>query len=306
MTSSFSPDVIAIFGPTAGGKTAVAEALADRVPGEIVSADAMQVYSGLPILTNQSKRPTRLVAVWPLSHQASVAEYAPLAHRAIDEALAADRTPIVVGGTGLYLRAALAELEVPPAPVPGAREHFERIYDRVGPEGAHALLADRDPEAAAVVHANDRRRVVRALELNDAGASLRPSRDRLWSDEMRHPTVVFGLEVPREELWRRIEERTCAMFERGVEEEVRRALEQPISTTAQAIHGLREIAVLPPDEAREALVLRTRRYAAYQRRWMRRIPTIVTVRADRSAGEVADEILEVARSRERLPARGAG
>lgn len=123
---------------------------------------------------------------------------------------------------------------------------------------------------------------------------------------MRHPTVVFGLEVPREELWRRIEERTCAMFERGVEEEVRRALEQPISTTAQAIHGLREIAVLPPDEAREALVLRTRRYAAYQRRWMRRIPTIVTVRADRSAGEVADEILEVARSRERLPARGAG
>ncbi|MBA2536462.1 MAG: tRNA (adenosine(37)-N6)-dimethylallyltransferase MiaA [Actinobacteria bacterium] len=306
MTAPFSPDVIAIFGPTASGKTAVAEALADRIHAEIVSADAMQVYRDLPILTNQSERSARLVAIWPLSHEASVAEYASLAHREIDEIIAARRTPIVVGGTGLYLRAALAELDVPPAPEPEAREHFERLYDRVGPEGAHAVLANRDPAAAAAIHANDRRRVVRALELNDAGASLRPSRDRLWSEEMRHPTVVFGLEVPREELWQRIEERTRVMFERGVGQEVRNSLEGPISATARTIHGLREIAELPPDEALAALVLRTRRYAAYQRKWMRRIPTIVTVRADRPAGEVADEILEVARSRERLPARGAG
>jgi tRNA dimethylallyltransferase len=306
MTASFSPDVIAIFGPTASGKTAVAEALLDRIAAEIVSADAMQIYRGLPILTNQSERPTRLVAIWPLSHEASVAEYAPLAHRAIDEIVDAARTPIVVGGTGLYLRAALAELDVPPEPAPGARERFERLYDRVGPEGAHALLAERDPAAAAAVHANDQRRVVRALELNDAGASLRPDRDRLWSEEMRHPTVVFGLEVARAELWRRIEERTRAMFDRGAEEEVRSALQGPISATARTIHGLREIAELRPEEAFDALVLRTRRYAAYQRKWMRRIPGIVTVRADRLAGDVADEILEVARSRERLSARGAG
>jgi tRNA dimethylallyltransferase len=306
MTESFPPDVIAIFGPTASGKTVVAEALADRVGGEIVSADAMQVYRGLPVLTDQSERPARLVGIWPLSHEGSVAEYAPFAHAAIDEVRSAGRTPIVVGGTGLYLRAALAELDVPPAPAPDARERFERFYDRVGPQRAYALLAERDPAAAASVHANDRRRVVRALELHEGGASLRPDHDRLWSEEMRHPTVVFGLEVPRQVIWRRIEERARAMFARGAEEEVRSALEGPISTTAQTIHGLREIAGLPREEALDALVLRTRRYAAYQRKWMRRIPGIVTVRADRPAGEVADEILEVARSRERLPARGAG
>ena len=116
MAAPSRPRVIAIFGPTASGKTDVAEALADRVGGELVSADAMQMYRGLPILTNQSPRPTRLVAIWPLSHEASVAEYQELAHATIDEIVAAGRTPIVVGGTGLYLRAALAGLDLPPAP----------------------------------------------------------------------------------------------------------------------------------------------------------------------------------------------
>ncbi|MBA3788426.1 MAG: (d)CMP kinase, partial [Actinobacteria bacterium] len=108
--------VLALFGPTASGKTSVAEALAARISAELVSADAMQVYRGLPILTNQSKQPARLVAIWPLSHEATLGAYQELAHTAIDEILAAGRTPIVVGGTGLYLRAALAELALPPAP----------------------------------------------------------------------------------------------------------------------------------------------------------------------------------------------
>ena len=130
--------MIAIFGPTASGKSAVAEAVAARLGGEVVSADAMQVYRDLPILTNQS--PARLVGIWPLDHEASVGEYAELAHAAIDEILAAGRTPIVVGGTGLYLRAALAEIELPPAPEPGARERWQQTYDELGPEQAHALL----------------------------------------------------------------------------------------------------------------------------------------------------------------------
>src|ERR671932_60883 len=114
--------VLAIFGPTASGKSAVADALAERIPAELVSADAMQAYRGLPILTNSSPRPARLVGIWPLDHEASVGEYAKLAHAAIDEILAGGRTPVVVGGTGLYLRAALAELGLPPSPAPGARE----------------------------------------------------------------------------------------------------------------------------------------------------------------------------------------
>jgi tRNA dimethylallyltransferase len=298
--------VLALFGPTASGKTAVAEALADRIGGEVVSADAMQAYRGLPILTAQPDRSTRLVGIWPLSYEGSVAEYAALAHTAIDELLTAGRTPVLAGGTGLYLRAALVDLSLPPAPAREQRARWERLYDRVGGERAHALLAGRDPDAASLVHANDRRRVVRALELWELGSSLRPAAARLWSEEMRRPTIVFGLELPREVLLGRIETRAQAMFDAGAEEEVREALRGPVSATAVHALGLREIAELPPEEALEALIVRTRRYAAYQRKWMRRIPGLVTVDADRPPGEIADDILQVARARQRLPAGRAG
>jgi tRNA dimethylallyltransferase len=290
-TADLSGMVIAIFGPTASGKTAVAQAIADAVPSEVVSADSMQVYQGLPILTNQPDRPTALVGIWPLDHEGSVAEYQRLAHEAVDGALSQGRTPIVVGGTGLYLRAALADLELPPAPASGARERWERVYDRLGPGTAHAALAERDPQAALAVHPNDRRRVVRALELHEAGGSLAPPRDRLWSEETRHPTQIFGLEVPKAVLEERIRERTEAMFESGVEEEVARALRTPVSRTASQIIGLREIAELPRDEAVAAVVLRTRRYAAYQRKWLRRIPGVQAISADRPTLETATEIL---------------
>ena len=291
--------MLAIFGPTASGKTAIAEHIADRIPAELVSADSMQVYRGLEILTAQPERPTQLVAIWELDHEASVVEYQALAHRAVDEALKRDRTPVVVGGTGLYFRAAISDL-APPSP--GDRERWERLYDRLGAERAHAMLAERDPLAAERVHPNDRRRVVRALELAEIGESLRPGRDSLWSGETRHPTLVFGLDVPRDELERRIVERTHAMFDAGVEEEVQRALASGVSHTARHALGLDEIARLPRDEAIAAVVLRTRRYAAYQRKWMRKMPDLIRVEAARPADEVADEILEVARARERLPA----
>jgi tRNA dimethylallyltransferase len=298
--------VIAIFGPTASGKSAVAEEVAERIPAELVSADAMQVYGGLPILTNQSARPARLVAMWPLDHESSVGEYAPLAHAAIDEILAAGRTPVVVGGTGLYLRAALSDLSLPPAPPPGERDRWSRFYDDEGADAAHAYLAELDPSAARVVHANDRRRVVRALELAEAGSSLAPERDRLWAGELRHPTVLVGLDVPKAELERRIEARTRQMFAAGVEDEVRRALAEPMSMTARKTMGIDEIADLPRDEAIAVLVSRTRRYAAYQRKWMRRLEGVAMVAADRPPGEVADEILTLARTRERLPRSGGG
>lgn len=298
--------MLALFGATASGKSAVAEAIADAIPAEIVSADSMQVYRGLPILTNQPSRATRLVGVWELGHEASVAEFARLAHAAVDEILGAGKTPIVVGGTGLYLRAALAELGLPPRPAPGARERWSRLYERLGPGATHALLAERDPGAAAALHPNDRRRVVRALELAEAGSSLRPDRDRLWSDDLRRPTLVFGLDVPREELARRITARTRDMLRRGAREEAREALAGTLSSTAQKVIGLREAAELPEDEAAEIIALRTRQYAAYQRKWMRRIPGLVTVRADRPPRETAREILDLASRRQPLPAGRAG
>jgi len=295
--------VIGIFGPTASGKSLIGEAVAERIPAELVSADSMQVYRGLPILTNQAPGPVRLVAVWPLDHEGSVGEYAALAHAAIDEILAAGRTPVVVGGTGLYLRAALADLALPPAPAPGARERWARLYDEAGAAAAHARLEQLDPRAAAAVHVSDRRRVLRALELAEMGASLVPAEDRLWGEQTRHPTLVVGLDVPKPVLEHRIEERTRAMFDAGVEDEVRRALAGPISATARKTLGLDEIATLPREEATAALVVRTRRYAAYQRKWMRRVPGLVMVDADRPPGEVADAIVTLARTRERLPRR---
>jgi tRNA dimethylallyltransferase len=295
--------VLALFGPTASGKTAVAEAVAQRIPAEIVSADSMQVYDGLPILTAQPERPTRLVAVWPLAHDASVAQYAELAHAAVDEVLAERKTPIVVGGTGLYLRAALTDLHLPPAPKPGARERWEEFYEEHGAIHAHGRLQALDPEAAASVHANDRRRIVRALELADAGASLVPEQDRLWTEEARHPTLIFGLELPPEVLARRIEARADAMFEAGVEAEVRRALAAgPISATARYAHGLEEIASLPRAEARELMVRRGRRYAAYQRKWMRRVPGLIAVSGERPPADIAEEVIDAARARGMLAA----
>jgi tRNA dimethylallyltransferase len=293
--------VIGIFGPTASGKSRVAAEVAGRIPAELISADALQVYRGLPILTNQPSEPTRMVGIWPLDREASVGEYAPLAHAAVDEILAAGRTPIVVGGTGLYLRAALAELDLPPAPAPGARQRWELFYDEEGPVGAHARLEELDPAAAAAVHANDRRRVVRALELAEAGASLAPGQDRLWAADTRHPTLVVGLEVPKDVLEQRIEERTRAMFDEGLQEEVSRALAGTVSLTARQALGLEDVATLPREEAIAALVVRTRRYAAYQRKWMRRIPGIAMVGADRPPGEIADDIVALARTRERVP-----
>ena len=151
------PSVVAIFGPTASGKTAVAEALARRVPAEIVSADSAALYRGLPILTASPPPGTRLTGSFDLDADVSVGAFARLAHEAIDEIVAGGRTALVVGGTGLYLRAALAELALPPPPEPGARERWARLYDRLGGPAAHALLAERDPTAAERVHPNDRR-----------------------------------------------------------------------------------------------------------------------------------------------------
>ena len=289
--------VIAVFGPTASGKTAVAEAVADRVGTDVVSCDALQVYRGLPIRTNQPERPTALVAIRELSEEMSVGAYATLAHKAIDKRVATTGIAIVSGGTGLYLRAALADMGVPPPPGIGVRE---RILSEVeaDPTAAHERLCSLDPRSAAAVHVNDTRRLVRALELARAGQALVPDDDRLWGGGTRHPTLIVGIDVPADELERRIVARTAAMFATGVVEEVRGALEVGVSSTAAKALGLAEIASLPEPEARERIIVRTRRYAAYQRKWMRRIPGLVSVDGTRSPEEVADAVLEVARTRQ--------
>ncbi len=294
--------VVAIFGPTASGKSAVALELAARIGGEIVSCDAMQLYRGLPILTNQpdaaelARVPHHLVAEWGTDHAGSVAEYAGLAHAAVDDILARGRTPVVCGGSGLYLRAALADMPLPPQVPDADRAAFEQLYDGEGATAAHARLAAADPAAAVAVHPNDRRRVVRALELHAAGSTLAPERDRLWGDDGRHPTRVIGLGVPAATVAERIDLRTRAMFDRGVVDEVRAAREAgPFSATAERIHGLQDVTDLLQGridraEAERRLAVRTRRYAKRQRTWMRRLPGLRLVDADRDAPAVAADI----------------
>ena len=291
------PAVIAVFGPTASGKTAIAEAIADRLETIVVSCDAMQVYRGLPILTNQPARPTALVAIRDLDEEMSVGAYASLAHAAIDESVARSGTAVVSGGTGLYLRAALADLAVPPPPAAGVRERIQGEVEG-DPAAAHTRLLALDSRAAAAVHPHDHRRVVRALELAEAGNSLVPAEDRLWATTTRHATLIAGLDIPAAELEQRIVARTDAMFAQGVVAEVRAALAAGVSQTAAKALGLQEIATLPEAKARELIIIRTRRYAAYQRKWMRRIPGLVSVDGTRGPEEVADAILEVARTRQ--------
>jgi tRNA dimethylallyltransferase len=295
------PNVVAIFGPTTSGKSAVAQALLDRLDAEVVSADSAALYAGTPIVTAAPTYPARLVAVVPLTHDISVAEYQRLAHVAIDEIVESGRTAIVVGGTGLYLRAALSTLEFPPAPEPGAREEWGSFYDDAGSEVAHARLAEADPVAAARVHPNDRRRVVRALELAAAGSSLAPVTDRLWTDDVRHPTLVVSLTLTDEELDRRIRARTQAMADAGAATEAAAAWSQPLSETARKVLGLEAFATLPPAEAVEAVIAATQKLARYQRKWIRRVPGVVTLAADRTPEELADAIVALAGAGERLP-----
>lgn len=292
--------LIAIYGPTASGKSAVAGALRERLDADVVSADAAALFAGLPVITAAPDYPAQLVGVVPLDEDVSVGSYQRLAHAAID----ASPRPIVVGGTGLYLRAALSDLVLPPPPPPGTRERWEEDYDRLGPEGAHAVLAGRDPRAAARVHPNDRRRVVRALELAEAGASLAPERDELWSFEPRRPTLLVALVVEPAELDRRIETRAREMAERGAAEEARRAWALPLSETARKVLGLEAFATLPEAEAVAAVAQATRRLARYQRKWLRKLERAVLVDADRPAEEVADEIVALASAGERVPRRG--
>jgi tRNA dimethylallyltransferase len=293
-----APQVLAIYGPTASGKSAVAGILRRRLDAEVVSADSAALFADIPIVTAAPEYPARLVGIVPLGEDVSVGRFQKLAHAAIDEIVAAGRTAIVVGGTGLYLRAALSSLELPPPPAPGERERWEGEYDRLGAEAAHASLAERDPAAAARVHANDRRRVVRALELAEAGSSLVPKTDRLWGDDMLRSTILVGIDGGSDDA---IRGRVAAQLEAGVVEEARRAWSQPLSESARNVLGLEEFATLPPDDAAAAVVTATQRLVRYQRKWLRRLPGAVTLAGDRGVEVIADEIVALASAGERLP-----
>lgn len=289
------PTIVALFGPTGVGKTAVAIALAERLraAGEdpvAVSADALQIYKGLETLTGaateaeRARLEHRLLAFLPVDRPFSAGAYGRLAHREIDELLAAGRRPIVVGGTGLYLRAAVAELDLRP-PVPAEiREHWRAELEARGLDALHAELTTRAPQVT--IHPTDTQRVLRALELLDAGHEP-PAGEQLWTAATRHPTLLVGLTMEREALKRRIGERVDAMVAAGALEEVRRASEAGASTTARKALGFREL--LAGDV--EAMKTSTRRYARRQLTWMRKLANVTLLDVtDRDPDEVARDV----------------
>ena len=295
-------DVIAIFGPTGIGKTGVAIDLARllRERGEdpvAVSADALQVYAGLEIITGAASPPERaqlehrLLSFLPVDAQFSAGQYAELAHEEIDGLLAAGQRPIVVGGTGLYLRAALTELALRPPPPEGVRERWQAELERSGPQALHAMLAARAPWAAETIEPTDRQRIVRALELHDAGELEPPDREsQLWTDEVRHPTLLIGLVMDRERLYGQIDARVEAMIAAGAEAEVRRANIAGASGTARKALGFDEL--LTGDV--EGMKRRTRNYARRQLTWMRKLAGVHLVdTTERTTADIAREVYDV-------------
>jgi len=277
----------------------VAVALAERLNGDAVaiSADALQVYEGMPILTGAAREAERaqlehrLIGFVPINHTFSVGEFMPLAHKEIDDAIGAGRTPIVVGGTGLYLRAALSELALKPPPPAGLRKRLEEEADRIGFEAMHARLAQRAPQAAEKVPPTDRSRVIRLLELLEMGALEQEEpqvESQLWTEDTRHPTLLVGLTMGRAELYERIDRRVDTMVGEGALEEVKAAHDAGAAVTARKALGFQELLVGDI----EAMKTKSRQYARRQLTWMRKLPNVRLIDVTgRSPGVVADEIL---------------
>jgi tRNA dimethylallyltransferase len=294
------PSVIAIFGPTGIGKTGVAIELADLLHGRngadpvAISADALQVYRGLETLSGtatseeQERLEHRLLGIVPATAAFSVGEFMPLAHAEIDEALAEGRTPIVVGGTGLYLRAALTQLDLYPPPPASVRARWAEEVERRGPEELHRELRERAPWAVEGIEPSDRSRIIRTLELLEMGElEPREGKSQLWTEHTRHPTLLAGLTMEREELYRRIDERVDAMLAAGAREEVERVESVGASRTARKALGYEELLAGDVD----AMKRRTRQYAKRQLTWMRKLAGARMIDVTgRAPAEVATEI----------------
>ncbi len=303
-----APTIVAIFGPTGIGKTAVAIALAERLRADgedpaAVSADALQLYRGLEILTGaptraeQERLEHRLVGTLPVTSSSSAGEFARAAHAEIDALLGRGRRPIVVGGTGLYLRAALAQLDLRPPVDPEIRERRRAQLETHGAPALHRELAARAPATAAAIRPQDGQRVTRALELLDAGQEPPPGAEAstLWTAALRRPTLLAGLTMEREHLVRRIEARVDAMVAAGAEREVRAAAAAGASPGARQALGFQPLL----DGDVEAMKTQTRRYAKRQLTWMRKLPGVTTIDVTgRDPAAVADELHAALRERE--------
>ncbi len=274
---------MAICGPTAVGKSEVAERVADLLGAEIVSVDSMQVYRGMDIGTAkvpeaERRCPLHMVDVVDVSVPYAVAEFQRDARACVEDIAERGLVPILCGGTGLYLDAVVDEMDFPKGEATDSRRAaYEAQLEAIGPDALHQILADRDPKSAAEIHPNNTRRVIRALEMLDEGVSYSEQRKGLKRHEPHFEVELFALTMDRETLYARIDRRVELMFEQGLVDEVRTLEGQGLAeshTASQAI-GYKEVLQYLRGEIseREALTLvqkNTRRYAKRQLSWLRR------------------------------------
>ncbi|MEU6107990.1 tRNA (adenosine(37)-N6)-dimethylallyltransferase MiaA [Streptomyces albidoflavus] len=279
-----APRVIAVVGPTAAGKSDLGVFLAQHLGGEVVNADSMQLYRGMDIGTaklTEAERdgvPHRLLDIWPVTETASVAEYQRLARAEIDRLLAEGRTPVLVGGSGLYVRGAVDHLDFPGTD-PEVRARLEEELAAHGPGPLHTRLAAADPEAAAAILPSNGRRIVRALEVIEITG--RPFTANLPRHDSVYDTVQIGVDVARPELDARIADRVDRMWAAGLVDEVR-ALEaeglREGRTASRALGYQQVLAALAgectEEEARAETVRATKRFARRQDSWFRRDPRV--------------------------------
>ncbi|MEW2708167.1 tRNA (adenosine(37)-N6)-dimethylallyltransferase MiaA [Streptomyces koyangensis] len=279
-----APRVIAVVGPTAAGKSDLGVFLAQHLGGEVVNADSMQLYRGMDIGTaklTEAERdgvPHRLLDIWPVTETASVAEYQRLARVEIDRLLAEGRTPVLVGGSGLYVRGAVDHLDFPGTD-PEVRARLEEELAAHGPGPLHTRLAAADPEAAAAILPSNGRRIVRALEVIEITG--RPFTANLPRHDSVYDTVQIGVDVARPELDARIADRVDRMWAAGLVDEVR-ALEaeglREGRTASRALGYQQVLAALAgectEEEARAETVRATKRFARRQDSWFRRDPRV--------------------------------
>ncbi len=287
--SSLHPDrVIAVVGPTGVGKSAAAEDLALSIGGEIVSADSMQVYRGMDIGTakvpaSERRVPYHCIDLVDPGTPYSAALYQRDSRAAIADIFVRGAVPVLAGGTGLYVRAALDKMEFPEGhAMSDVRAVLESELERVGPEAMYAMLQERDPKAAVLIHRNNTRRVLRALEMLETdGSSYAVAREH-FADRVPHLQADYiGLTMDRELLYARIDARVDAMLHAGLLEEVERLLEagyRDTLTAAQAIGYKELVPVLDGsgdlETAVAAIRQASRRYAKRQLTWFRADPRV--------------------------------
>ena len=297
--------VVAVVGPTAVGKSAVADALAERWGSAVISADAMQVYRGMDIGTakmpvKERHAPLLLVDIVEPDEAYSAALFQRDARQQIDQLQAAGKIPVLCGGTGLYIMAALDDMRFPSGEiVSDARRRYERFAEEHGPDALYELLNRRDPESAQSIHPHNVRRVVRALEMLDEGVSYAEQRKGFSTPKPVYSAHIFALTMERSRLYGRIDARVDAMVRDGLVEEVERLLERgagPALTARQAI-GYKEIidylnGACSLDEAIELIKMRSRRYAKRQLSWFRRDERITWLDMDSLDIEGAVDAIE--------------